>query len=285
MVQDKVAAGSESRQPRIRIRKRASPSVLSSMLVPLVAVLFALITGSLLILIAGLNPVDVYAAMLDGVVRSRSGLVEVVLKVAPILLASLGVALAFRASFWNIGAEGQIYAGAIVAFGVGSAMGSLPAAIVLPTVVIAGFAGGALWGIIPALLKSRFRTNEIVTTLMMNYIAMYLLFYLVHGPWKEPALNYPWSWRLPEAAVLPELGGGRIHVGVLLALVALVVVYVLDHHTFWGYEIRFIGANRRAAEGAGINISRSLVLLMAASGGLAGSAFELDDRLRARRCV
>jgi simple sugar transport system permease protein len=155
---------------------------------------------------------------------------------------------------------------------VGSAIGSLPAAIVLPTVVIAGFVGGAIWGIVPALLKSRFRTNEIVTTLMMNYIAMYLLFYLVHGPWKEPTLNYPWSWRLPAAAVLPGLGGGRIHAGVLLALVALVAVYVLDHHTFWGYEIRFIGANRRAAEGAGINISRSLILLMAVSGGLAGLA-------------
>ncbi len=257
---------------RMRVVRREKPSRLLGALVPVVAVITALLVGGLLPAIVGMSPVQVYLAMIEGVVRSRAGLTEVLVKLTPILLAGLGVSLAFSGSFWNIGAEGQIFMGAIASFGAATLLNGLPAPLMVPAVLAAGFLGGALWGAIPAALKVRYNANEVVTTLMLNYIAQYGLYYLVHGPWKQPQYLYPWSWEIPKAAMLPRIPGTRIHLGLLFGLAALVVVYLLIKRTFFGYEIRLIGANSRAARACGIDVARRLIVMMLISGGLAGIA-------------
>jgi ABC-type uncharacterized transport system permease subunit len=256
----------------IRFVKREKPSRWMSALTPIAAIVIALLLAGLLSFVMGLNPLRVYAGMIEGILASRDGISEVLVKMSPILLCALGVGLAYKASFWNIGAEGQIYIGAIFAFGTATLLGNYPSWIVIPLVLVAGFLGGGLWGAIPAILKVRFSANEIVSTLMMNYIAQFGLYYLVHGPWKMPEYMYPWSWPIPASAELPRLPGTRIHLGLVFALIALVVVYLLVKRTFFGYEIRFIGANRDAARAGGINVARTMIIMMLISGGLSGIA-------------
>jgi general nucleoside transport system permease protein len=255
-----------------RFEKREMPSKWMMWLSPIFAVILSLVLGGFISFGLGLNPLQVYRGMFEGIVQSRLGWSEVLVKLSPILLSGLGVAIAFRASFWNIGAEGQIFMGAIFAFGMASIVGDLPSILAILLVLIAGFVGGGLWGIIPALLKLRFSTNEIVTTLMMNYIAQYALFYLVHGPWKMPQYLYPWSWPIPDSTILPRLFGTRIHLGLLFGLISVVLIYILLKKTFFGYEIKFLGGNIQASRAAGIRVGLTLVLVMLISGGLSGIA-------------
>ncbi len=257
-----------------RIERRTAPTAGVAALVPLVSILLALLLGALLLLLAGQNPLVVYGAMLNGAFGSLNGVAETIVKTIPLSLAALGVGIAFRMLLWNIGAEGQLYFGAIAATGLALyVMPWAPTVVLLPMMVLAGFVGGALWGLIPGALRAFLNVNEIITSLMLNYVAILFSEYLVHGPWRNPqGLGFPGTRTLPDSAWLPRLSPTRVHLGLLLAVIAAGVLFVILRRTWWGYEIRVIGENQRAARYAGINIPRNMLLVMAVSGGLAGIA-------------
>lgn len=259
---------------RLIIEKRLEYSRLMAFLVPIVSVVLALLAGAVLLALAGANPWVTYKAMAIGAFGGKYNVSETMVKAIPLMLCGLGVSVAFRMLFWNIGAEGQLALGGIAAAGVALFWADhIPPPLLLPTMVVAGFLGGALWGLIPALLKAYVHVNEIITSLMMNYIAILWVEHLFYGPWKDPhGYGFPGTAQFPKAARLPRLPGTRFHLGMALALVAALFIWVVLRRTKWGYEIRVIGENPRAAAYAGINIVRNIILVMILSGGLAGLA-------------
>jgi len=255
---------------KLRIEKRASPSQWINTLSPIFAVLFALLIGGLLPVILGMNPLEVYRSMLEGILRSRVGATEALVRLAPLLLTGLAVTVPLNADFFNIGAEGQFHVGAIAAFWAARLAPELPAWAMIPFLMAAAFAAGALWGLIPALLKNKLKINEIVTTLMFNYIGIFWLFHLIHGPWRQVDFFYPETPPLPDAAMLPRIPGTRVHLGLVFGLAAAVVCYIILKKTIFGYELRMTGANAEAARASGIKVSRNIALVMILGGGLAG---------------
>lgn len=255
------------------IARQATPSRTVSILIPIISLVLAHLFVGIVLLVAGQNPLAVFGAMLNGV-ASPYGVSETLVKAIPLLLTALGVSIAFRMLLWNIGAEGQLHLGAIAA--TGTALYLIPwapAIVMIPATVLAGFVGGAFWGLIPGFLRAYLKVNEIITTLMLNYVAILFSEWLVHGPWRNPqGFGFPGTPQLPLAAWLPRFGTTRVHFGLLFGIVAAIILFVILRRTWWGYEIRVIGENERAARYAGINIRRNILLVMAVSGGLAGIA-------------
>lgn len=262
------------RVPGFRLERVAAPSPAASVLTPLVAIVLALVFAGLLILIAGENPLTVYRAMLDGALGDRNGLAETLVKTTPLLLAGLGVAVAFRMQLWNIGAEGQLYLGAIAAAGTALFLiPGAPAVVMVPAMIIAALIGGGAWGLIPGALRAFLGANEIITSLMLNYVAILFAEYLVHGPWRDPqAFGFPGTPTFPDAAWLPRWETTRVHLGLAFGLAAALLLWLLLRRTRWGYEIAVIGHNPRAARYAGLPTRRTILTVMAVSGSLAGLA-------------
>ena len=181
--------------------------------VPVVAVLSALVVGAILLALVGQNPIAVYVAMFQGAFGSANNLAETLVKTIPLMLTGLGVSIAFRMLLWNIGAEGQLHFGAIFATGAALyVVPNAPAPLMIPLLVVAGFMGGALWGLVPGFLRAYLKVSETITTLMLNYIAIGFAEYLVYGPWKNPeGFGFPGTRPLPDAAWLPRLGTTRVH--------------------------------------------------------------------------
>ncbi|HEX9989751.1 MAG TPA: ABC transporter permease [Chloroflexia bacterium] len=258
----------------LQIERRATPTRTVTLLLPILSVLMALLLGGIVLLAAGHDPLAIYSAMFGGAFGSQHGIAETLVKTIPLLLTALGVSIAFRMLLWNIGAEGQLYFGAI--FATGTALYLLPGApsfLIIPAMIMSGFVGGALWGLIPGFLRAYLKVNEIITSLMLNYVAILFSEYLVHGPWKNPqGFGFPGTATFPDAAWLPRLLPTRVHLGLLFGIIAAAVLFVILRRTVWGYEIRVIGENERAARYAGMNIARNILLVMAISGGLAGIA-------------
>lgn len=224
---------------------------------------------------AGVNPFFAIKEIFMGSFGSVYGLKETLTKAIPLILIGTGLTLAFRAKFWNIGAEGQLLAGAICSTWTGLTFGEgLSPWIIVPVMFAAGFLGGALWGIIPAFLKIRYAINEVISTLMLNYICAEFLTLLIVGPWKgKTRFGFPGTDNLPEAALLGVIPGSRIHyVTLILALVSAVLLWVLIYKTRFGYEARVVGENPDAGRYAGIDFMKTTLVLMAVSGGLAGFA-------------
>jgi general nucleoside transport system permease protein len=257
-------------------RPGPSPRVsnwLSTGAVTLGIVVLAFLLGAILILLTGANPIRAYSALLYAAFGTTNGFAETMVKATPLILAGLGVMVAYRAQFWNIGAEGQIYLGSILATIVGISFRGLPLIIHLPLTLLAGMAGGALWGFIPGFLKARYRVNEVITTLLLNYIAIGLTGYLVHTPLRDQASGIPISPQLAISSWLPILiPRTRFHLGIILAILAAFLVHWLLTRTVLGYQIRAIGDGRRAAQTGGIHVARTIVLTMLISGALAGLA-------------
>jgi simple sugar transport system permease protein len=225
------------------------------------------------IALTGKNPGAVYLKMMTGAFGTEFGLTETLVKAIPLMLCGLGVSLAYRIQIWNIGAEGQFLAGALAATAVTIYLPNLPGWLVLPVMMAAGMAAGGVWGLFTALPKVFFNVNELIISLMLNYIAILGLNYVVFGPWRDPkGMNFPGTPPFTDAQSLPLFGDTRLHLGLLIALVAVVLVAVAVRSTKWGYELRLIGANPEAAKHAGINIQRHILIVMALSGGLAGIA-------------
>jgi simple sugar transport system permease protein len=238
------------------------------------SVLAALVACGLVILVSGQNPITVYRAMLNGSLGDTYALTETLVKMTPLLLTGLGVSIAFRMQLWNIGAEGQLYMGAVAA--AGTALFLFPNArglILIPAMVIAGAIGGALWGAAPGILRAFFNANETITTLMLNYVAILFTQYLVHGPWRDPdGFGFPGTKPFPDAAVLPHYQTYRVHVGLLFGLAAALILYSILRRSRFGYELEVIGDNPRAARYAGMSTRRLIVIVLAVSGALAGIA-------------
>ena len=250
---------------------------LSVIATPAVIVLLAFLIGGLVIWAIGADPIKAYNALLDSAFGSVNSLAETLVKACPLILAGLAISVAFRAQFWNVGVEGQIYSGAILATIVGVYVKGLPAAIHIPLSLLSGVVGGVLAGIVPGILKAKLRVNEVISTLMLNYIILDFTSYLVHGPLKDTASNLPISPPLLQSSVLPVLiPHTRLHWGIPLAIAMAFLTYYLIHKTTLGFQIQAVGENPRAAHVAGISIERTLVWTMMISGGLAGLAGAIE---------
>ncbi len=258
---------------QVRIEKRLETPRWMTYGVPIASLLVALVLGAVLFAIAGVNPLEAYRTMLAGAFTSARGLEGTIVKAIPLILTGLAVAIAFRTVLWNIGAEGQLYMGAFAATGV--ALYLLPKAppiVLIPATLLAGFAAGALWGLIPGTLKAFLGVSEIITSLMLNYVAILWTDYLIYGPWKDPqGYGFPGTAPFP-AAQFPRIPGTKIHLGLLLGVLVAGLLVLILQRTRWGYEIRVIGENPKAARYAGIDMVKNIVLVMLLSGGLAGIA-------------
>ena len=257
----------------IKFEKRLNPSITMNVAVPLLSLVAALAVGALFLTLTGRDPVEVYEAMFKGALGSRYGLSETVVKAIPLMLCALGISAAFRMQLWNIGAEGQFYMGAFAASWLPLTFPELPAVLMLPGMMLLGAAAGGLWGLAPAVLRARWKVNEIITTLMFNYVAILWVDYLVYGPWKDPkGFNFPLSAKFPAAAALPTFGDSRIHMGLFIALLLAVFFWIIFEKSRWGYEIKVIGSSESAARYAGMNISRNIFQVMILSGAVCGLA-------------
>ena len=239
------------------------------------AVVFALSMGAAFLALQGLNPLSVYGTMLKGALGTAGMQKETLKMTIPLALTSLGVLLAFRMKFWNIGAEGQIAAGAIAASYFAYFQSHLPTYILLPLMAAAAFVFAGLWGLVPAWFKTRFGTNETLFTLMLNYIVFYLITYLREGPWRDPAGGFAATPRFPRQARLPEVPFpfvGNLHVGWIVLLVMVVLVFVYMRYSKHGYEITVVGENIRTARYAGMPVNRIIMRTMFLSAGIAGLA-------------
>lgn len=273
----KLGAGWEASQDDsklIKLEARSAPSKTWQILSPLVAVLGTVIFGILMFGVLGKSPFAALNTLFVSPLSSFYGLTELAVKAAPILLCAVGLAVCFQAKVWNIGAEGQFTIGAICGSAVALAEPNVNNYGLLLLSLLAGVLGGVAWGSIPALLKVRFNANEILTSLMLNYIALSVLNYLVRGPLKDPqGFNFPESATFSQFASLPTLiAGTRIHLGVLLALIAALLIWGLLTQTFFGFQVRVVGSSPVAAEYAGIARDRVIWLSLLISGGLAGLA-------------
>ena len=258
---------------KIIFEKRESVSHTVRFVVPLASLVFALILGAVLLLISGANPFAAYAAMARGAFGGSRAVAETLVKATPLILTGLSVAVAFRMLFWNIGAEGQLAMGGLAASGLALYLADgLPGWSVLPAVVLVGMLAGAVWALIPTALRAYLGVNEVITTLMMNYIAILLVSYLYHGPWRDPGgYGFPGTARFPEAAWLPRIYG-RAHLGLVFAVIAAAGLWSVLQRTKWGFELRITGENPQAARYIGINLPRLMMVAMLVSGALAGLA-------------
>lgn len=239
----------------------------------LIAILVALLVGAGLIALLGSSPLTAYAALLEGAAGSLNSIAETLLKAIPLTLAGIGVSIAFRANVFNVGAEGQLYIGAMTAAWIGLLLGNQPWFIVLPAMLLAAMIAGALWAGIAGVLKVTLGASELINTIMLNYVAIFLVGYLLHGPLQDPGSPLGQTARLTEAARLDRiLPGTRLHSGLYIAVAVIIVVYILLWHTVWGFQIRAAGHNAEAARSAGINTRWTILSSLLLSGALAGLA-------------
>ncbi len=241
-----------------------------SISVPLVAVLLGLAIGAILLLASGANPLEAYGALLKGAFGTPVAVQRTLEKATPLIFSGLAVAFAFKAGLFNIGAQGQLLVGAVVAAFVGFSIDGLPAIIHAPLALLIGGLAGALYGFIPGALKTYTGAHEVIVTIMLNYVAINLTDYLADGPWKDPS---PTNIVARTAAIFPSAElpvVGSVPIGFVLALVAAVVVWWLLYRTTLGYEVRTVGLNSSAAQYAGIRVARTVILTMMIAGFLAG---------------
>jgi ABC-type uncharacterized transport system permease subunit len=246
-------------------------------LLPVLATLGALVLGAVMLIFLGANPFEAYGAMANGAFGSANAFAETLVKATPLLLVALGICISFRGDVINIGGEGQMIVGALAATWVGLAFTNLPGWIVITLSLSAGFLGGAVWGGIAGYLKAYFKVNEILSTVMMNAIAVQLMNFMLRGPMIDPEFSdrnakIPQTARLPDIFQLPRLAPTRLHLGILIAIVLAFVVYFLLWRTTLGYRIRAVGQNIFASRYAGIKVNRYIVTALLLSGAFAGLA-------------
>ena len=255
----------------IRIVRRPDPSRRRDIVTRLAAVFAALVCASLIMAALGYNPVAVFSNIIVGSTGTAHRIRQTIVKAIPLTTLSLGVAVCFKMKFWNIGAEGQFYLGALFATWTAYHFKTLPAGALLPLMFAASLIGGGLWALIPAVLKSKFRTSEILVTLMLNYVATKFITYLQYGPWKDPSAGgFAKMPKFVDAAVLPKLFG--VHIGWIIVLVLALAVHILLAKTKLGYEISVIGESETTARYAGISVAGVTAAAVMIGGGLCGAA-------------
>jgi len=236
----------------------------------LAAIVF--VVGSAVFLAVGANPLDAWAVLFDTALGNFFGISQVLEKTAVFTLTGLAFLFAFRAGLWNIGAEGQLMVGAVMSYSAGQVIAEVTGGATLFVMAAVALASGAAWALAPALLRIRFSVNEIFTTLMLNYVAIHLIRIFVNLVWKDARSAYPVAARLPEVAQFPGVPRSELHWGMLLAVVALIAVYVIVDHTALGHQLRAQGQSPKAATYAGVSLNTTVWISFLVSGGLAGLA-------------
>lgn len=274
----------KSGEPFIRIVKN-DISDKKAALLSVYAVIFAIIMGGIFILCLGINPFNAYASILKGALATKMAIQATVKIAIPLLISALGITLAFKMKFWNIGAEGQIIAGGIFATYFALFHHNLPHFVLILVMLIAGMIGGGLWALIPAYFKCKFDTNETLFTLMLNYIALYFIKFFVEGPWRDPeSSGFPKIAMFEQNARLDKVLG--VHAGWIIALVLVVFIFIYLKYTKQGYEISVVGESQNTARYAGMNVKKIVLRTMFLSGAIcgiagmaqvSGAAFTLSD--------
>jgi simple sugar transport system permease protein len=257
---------------RYRLEKRKEIGVIASLLSILVALVCSFGVTYAVIAMIGADAKNVLWAIVKGSFGTKNAVIDTLIKATPIFITGLATVAAYRAKVWNIGQEGQLYAGALGTAGAALLLkeANLPAWILIPLLLAVAVICGGLAGAIPGVLKARYNVNEIIVTVMLNYIILYLTTYLLGGPWQEPGSHYYNTVRFPEASNLPLLFGTRLHIGFLIALLLAIAVYYLLWQMKLGFEIRAVGHNPVAARFKGINPRRITLVVMLLSGAICG---------------
>lgn len=255
----------------MRLEPKPAPSLAALLLYPVGAIVATLLLSSLLVMAAGASPLSVFALVARGAAGSQFALIETLTRATPLIFTGLAVAVAFRARLWNIGAEAQFYAGGIVVAVLGTGLLPLPSPLLIPLVAFAAMLAGALMLLGPAVFKVRFGVDEVVTTLLLNFVMLLFVSMLLEGVLKDPiGLGWPQSKRVIAEMQLPRIvAGKRLHYGFVLALAAALMTWFIMKKTTLGYEMRAVGFNREAARFAGIPVHRVLLKTALISGGLA----------------
>ena len=259
--------------PTIKLEKRTPPPVWFQILTPILAIVISLLISAIFVVLLKKNPITAFYYLFYGAIGTKFAFKEMLVKATPLILTGVAVAIAFIAKYWNIGAEGQLYAGALAATWVGILNLPLPPSLYILLVITVGFVAGAIWSGIPGYLKAKFKVDDVVTTLLMNYIMIYIVSALLNGPWRNPKTMYPESVMIAVNARFPKIiPRSRVHFGLIISLLAVVFMYFLIRKTKLGFEIRATGANPSAANFLGINTIKSIILVSIISGGIAGLA-------------
>ncbi|MGA9398313.1 MAG: ABC transporter permease, partial [Anaerolineaceae bacterium] len=258
------------------LANRTKPNQLRKLLVriapPLSALILAILFSALTMALIGRNPLIAFPMIISGAFASKISIAEVLVKTTPLLIVGIGTAFAFRCQMWNIGAEGQMLIGALCAGGVALASPEMPAIALIPLAVVAAFIGGGIWGGIAGFLKATRGASEIINTIMLNYVAVYLTNYLVTGPLKETKY-LPQSKLFPLTANLPQLMlPTRLNIGLLIGILSAVIIAIILWRTSLGFSIFAVGTNIKAARTGGISVGTTMTAAMFVSGGLAGIA-------------
>ena len=258
----------------IYFEPRTAPTALRRSLVAIASVVFAVALAAIPIAAAGASVLNAYGLMISGAFGSLFAFSETLTRATPLILTGLAAAVAFRARLWNIGGEGQLYMGALAAVTLGSGAIDAPPVVMVPLLLAAGAIAGAALLLGPTLLKLRFGADEVVTTLLLNFVVLLFVQMMLEGPLKDPmGLGWPQSEPIVDQAILPPLiARMRLHSGLIVGLVMAVAMHVFIRHTIWGFEIRAVGENASAARYAGISVGKTFVLVACLSGGLAGLA-------------
>jgi general nucleoside transport system permease protein len=259
----------------LRLERRVGVPMAQRVLVLTAAVVLGAAAGGVLVQASGYSAMTAFGAILDGSFGGSYPISQTLAAAIPLATIALGTSVAFRVQLWNIGGEGQFYMGAFGATAVELIGGPAgwPPITLLPAMLVAAFIGGALWALVPAYLRAWHGVNEIITTLMLNYVGILWVNFLVYGPWKDPqGHNFPFSPRYPDSATFARIGDGQLHAGLFVPLVAAIVLLLIMMRTRWGYELRVVGENAEAARYAGINVRRTMLSAMLVSGGMAGVA-------------
>lgn len=252
-----------------RVVKRSDVSSKEAFAIRAVSIILAFITIALFIGVIGFNPIKVYISMIKGAFGSVYSFKQTLIKAIPLLISALGISVAFKMKFWNIGGEGQIIMGAFLSSYFALKFPDLNGFILLPVMILAGVIGGGIWAFIPAILKWKWDTNETIVTLMMNYIALKYITYLQYGPWKDPkAQGFPKIPNFSDNAILPDFLG--IHIGWIIAIILTILMYVFMNRSKKGYEVAVLGESVKTALYAGVNIKKTIIIAMLLSGGLCG---------------
>jgi general nucleoside transport system permease protein len=256
------------------LEKRLHQSILTRLGVSAAAVVLALVMGGIFLFASGIDVVAAYQLVWTDVLTQSFGWEDLLVKMTPLLLTGTAVALAAQMKLWNIGAEGQLYLGATASTWVALHLGdTLPMGLALSLMLLAAMTFGGLWAFVPGVLKAQFGVNEIITTLLLNYVAISWVDYLLYGPWRDPASsNFPITREFAAAAQLPDLGSTSIHLGLVFGPVIIAIVYFVLQKTKIGFQIRVAGDNIFAAHYAGFNTARMTLMILVLSGAIAGLA-------------
>jgi general nucleoside transport system permease protein len=256
----------------LKIERLPAP-VWARPLIPLVAIVITFLITSTLVLLVKANPLEAYYYFLIDPLSSRVSAIEVLVKATPLLLVGAAVTFAFAGGFWNIGAEGQLYAGAVAATAIGLQMQGVSSWLAIPLLIMGGFLAGMAWVLIPALMKVKLAIDEVVTTLLLNSVALFMVSALLNGPWRNPVSQWPQSPEIAASALFPKLiPRSRLHLGFILAVIMMALLWFVLTRTALGMRMRAVGLGPVAARFAGIRVERTMLISALVSGGIAGLA-------------